>query len=129
MTTVLLASGTRSLHAYYAGDVTYAPSNSAPVPQTVQLGDSLGFRRPVSSLGTQVAGLATGDFNGDGKQDFVMANVASTITVYLGNGNGTFQTGVPYATPAAPQSLAVGDFNGDGRADHDGNYQRSPNIA
>ena len=34
-TTVLLPSGSRSLHAYYSGDSTYASSSSAPILQTV----------------------------------------------------------------------------------------------
>jgi hypothetical protein len=41
-----------------------------------------------------------GDFNGDGKLDVVTSNRGSTsITMFLGNGDGTFQTGlVPFAT-------------------------------
>jgi hypothetical protein len=42
--------------------------------------------------------IAVGDFNGDGKQDLVMAtSPTSTVTVYLGGGNGTFQAGTPYS--------------------------------
>ena len=34
-----------------------------------------------------------GDFNGDGKLDLAVANYGSnTVSVLLGNGNGTFQT-------------------------------------
>ncbi len=37
--------------------------------------------------------VATGDFNGDGNQDFVAANYdTNSVSVFLGNGDGTFQT-------------------------------------
>ena len=39
------------------------------------------------------------------------------MTVHLGNGNGTFQTGVTYTTAASPEGVALGDFNGDGKLD------------
>ena len=35
----------------------------------------------------------------------------------LGNGNGTFQTQVPYGTGTKPTSVTLGDVNGDGRLD------------
>lgn len=46
--------------------------------------------------------LATGDFNGDGNLDLFAINADATHggnsngTVFLGNGNGTFQAGVDY---------------------------------
>ena len=63
-------------------------------------------------------GMVTVDFNRDGKLDLVVANSASnTISVSLGNGNGTFRGHVDYATGNGPASVAVGDFNGDGKLD------------
>ena len=62
--------------------------------------------------------LAVGDFNGDGKPDLAVANYApGTISVLLGNGNGTFQPHVDYATGRYPESVAVADFNRDGKLD------------
>ena len=70
--------------------------------------------------------VAVGDFNNDGKLDIITVNYfgfvsASTVSVLLGNGNGTFQPAVNYGVPAGiPQSanlLAVGDFNKDGKLD------------
>ena len=64
------------------------------------------------------SGVAVGDFNKDGNMDLVVANVnANSISVLLGNGDGTFQAHVDYATGIWPESVAVGDFNGDGKPD------------
>jgi Bacterial Ig-like domain (group 3)/FG-GAP-like repeat/FG-GAP repeat len=50
------------------------------------------------------------------KLDLAVANIGS-VSVLLGNGNGTFQPAVNYATQYGPTSVAVGDFNGDGKLD------------
>ncbi len=63
-------------------------------------------------------GVAVGDFNRDGKPDLAVTNYASgTVSVLLGNGNGTFQGHVDYATGEYPEGVAVGDFNNDGNLD------------
>src|SRR5580704_2975207 len=63
-------------------------------------------------------GIVTGDFNGDGKLDLGVVNVNdSTVSILLGNGDGTFQPQVTFATGSGPGALAVGDFNGDGKLD------------
>ena len=57
------------------------------------------------------------DFNGDGKLDLAVVNNNSTISIYLGNGDGTFQPKVDYPAGVAISRLAIGDFNGDGITD------------
>ena len=64
--------------------------------------------------------VVTGDFNNDGKQDFVVRNTSpnpNTVVVYLGNGNGTFQTPKTFSTGGSGSWLIAGDFNGDGKLD------------
>jgi len=72
----------------------------------------------VFDTGANLASVATGDFNGDGKLDLAAANNGSnTVSVLLGNGDGTFQPRVDYPTGVNPGTIAVGDFNGDGKLD------------
>jgi hypothetical protein len=55
--------------------------------------------------------------NGDGKPDIVTENVAQTVSVLLGSGDGTFAAEVDFITGGNPYSLALGDLNRDGRLD------------
>src|SRR5258706_12953438 len=59
-----------------------------------------------------------GDLNGDGYPDLATANEKSnTLSVLLGNGDGTFRDRYDYGAGDNPRSLKMGDFNGDGRLD------------
>jgi hypothetical protein len=67
--------------------------------------------------------VTTADLNGDGKLDLVFSNTcgtgctANTISIFLGNGDGTFQPGLSFTVGNNPQAVGVGDFNGDGLLD------------
>src|SRR5712691_5002071 len=62
--------------------------------------------------------IAEGDFNGDGKPDLVITNYGdNSVSVLLGNGDGTFQAPRTFLVGIHPGLVAVGDFNGDGKPD------------
>src|SRR5438445_3188752 len=73
-------------------------------------------------VGTNPRSVAVGDFNGDGRLDLAVTNASSydvpgTVSVLLGNGDGTFQSALSFAAGTDAASVAVGDLNGDGRPD------------
>ena len=103
-------------------DLAIANYNSNNV--TVLLGNGAGgFTAAPGSpfpAGTQPYSVAVGDFNGDGKPDLAIANVASgNVTVLLGSGTGGFTAapGSPFDVGPYPESVVVADFNADGKLD------------
>jgi uncharacterized protein (TIGR03437 family) len=77
---------------------------------------------PIGSNFSQVSSLTIGDFNGDHKPDIAVAmspfgGETGTISIFLGNGDGTFQSASAVAIPASPISVTTADLNGDGKLD------------
>jgi hypothetical protein len=70
------------------------------------------------AVGSYPYDVKAGDFNGDTILDLVTANIGdNTVSVLLGNGDGTFQSAQTSATGIWPEYVAVGDFNEDGKLD------------
>jgi len=115
---------------YYLEVSAVASSLSSATQQQYQLTTALtSSLPPFASL--PVGGLpdsvAVADVNGDGRPDIVTANYSdNTVSVLLGNGDGTFRPdpysslGLPpgtFAVGIRPASVAVADVNGDGQLD------------
>jgi hypothetical protein len=107
-------------------DLAVADQGTAPDYRdgsvSVLLGNGDGtFQAPRSfPAGSEPTSVAVGDFNGDGTLDLAVTNfiqTSDTVSVLLGNGDGTFQVAQSYAVGIQPESVAVGDFNGDGIPD------------
>jgi hypothetical protein len=92
---------------------------SGTIPDTSSERISLDYLARVTyTTGTSPTEAHVADFNGDGKLDLVTANnSANTISVLIGNGDGTFKAKADYATGAQPWSMDVGDLNSDGKPD------------
>lgn len=80
-----------------------------------------GFAAPLRfAVGDGADGLAVGDLNGDGAADIVSANPGgsdSSVTVLLGEGDGSFGERVDYAVGADPKTLQLADMDSDGVLD------------
>lgn len=68
--------------------------------------------------------LAVGDFNEDGNLDIAVAYIAiadtlhqGAMTIFTGNGDGTFTIGTTYATDNNPHGIKAVDVNKDGHLD------------
>jgi len=112
-----------------AGDSSYTEDEKQPElnpPRWFKLSGTYGSGGQFSSQ------IVMADLNGDGHPDLLVANVCAsddncnqgtptnhaTVGVLLGNGDGTFQTTIPYDSGGFfARSLAVGDVNRDGKLD------------
>jgi hypothetical protein len=89
---------------------------------SILLGDGSGrFGAPrnfATFNGSYPISVAVGDFNGDGRQDLAVANRgAYSVSILLGNGDGTFGAATNFPTGGDLFCVVVGDFNGDGKQD------------
>jgi hypothetical protein len=95
--------------------------NEQPTPY-VFLGNGDGTFQTSKGIGQPLETLVVGDFNGDGIPDLAgttydTQNFTGTVSVLLGNGDGTFAGGSSNPLPTVASSLMTGDFNGDGKLD------------
>jgi hypothetical protein len=86
-------------------------SNSGIAPTFAAKADSTAANAPW--------GPATGDFNGDGRQDIIVTNSSSSsASVYINSGGSIPGSATStLTTGGTPRGVATGDFNGDGKTD------------
>ena len=104
-------------------DIVVANGGDGTVSVLLGKGDGTFQNQVTYAAGTNPNGVKLVDFNQDGKLDIVVGNsrTSSTsqdsVSVLLGNGDGTFQS--PTRLPADHDTYppSVGDLNGDGRPD------------
>ncbi|HZR29381.1 MAG TPA: FG-GAP-like repeat-containing protein [Terriglobales bacterium] len=90
---------------------------AAAIPFLPTTSHAGGFQTAVSyTAGSFPSFVAVGDFNGDGNPDLAVENFGGTMSVFTGNGNGTFQSATNYSV-ASPSGVVVADFTGDGKPD------------
>src|SRR5262249_46758916 len=66
----------------------------------------------INNLGP--AGVAIGDLNNDSIMDVVVTNgLANSITVLIGNGDGSFRAPVRYPVGLSPEPVIIADVNND----------------
>jgi len=82
------------------------------------------YQAPVTYFGDSgFRSVSIADFNNDGKAD-ILANAQSLtdysgeVDIFLGNGDGTFQTSKSYPSASGSVNAVIGDFNHDGILDY-----------
>jgi hypothetical protein len=113
------------------GKLDVAVTNYSGTAINVLLGNGDGtFKAPISTPSpTNPSALAAGDFNNDGKLDLALTswNDEGALTIFTGNGDGTFTVGTTYkfntwtvcnlGGGANPYWISAGDLNQDGKLD------------
>jgi hypothetical protein len=87
------------------------------------------------SAGAVPVQVVVGDFNHDGKADLAMTETAdaamtgaSTLSIFLGKGDGTFASPIAYNLGNGVAHVAAGDFNRDGKLDLAVANAGTPNV-
>ena len=100
------------------GDGAFAPTVTYPI----------GLSNGLVYVADSLPNVALGDFTGNGLDDIVTADpyiynpttqqfTTGEVSVFLGDGDGTFSPAVSYPVGNDAVFVAVGDFNGDGHLD------------
>jgi hypothetical protein len=108
-----------------APDLTVANWDSHDVSVLLGNGDGTFPTAVTYPVGSDCRSVAIGDLDGDGNRDLAVGNSKAfvspagvyVVSVLFGNGDGTFQTAVHYATGGTSRYVEIEDVNRDGDLD------------
>jgi hypothetical protein len=103
-------------------DVTIVNEDTADLRVFINRADGTGtfdrFITPPTPVGNRASPSEPADFNGDGLVDICVANINDhSVSVLLGEGDGTFAPQQTIAVGLQPRGIAVLDVDGDGDID------------
>jgi hypothetical protein len=112
-------------HLGRSGPLDVVTANPGSDTVSVLLGNGDGTFQPAVQysvgLHERPIAVAVGDFTGDGVPDLLTVDIPqakneghNSLSLLVGNPDGTFQTAVTQLLPNGPSSLAAGDFTGNG---------------
>ncbi len=114
--------GNRDLAVANSGDASIGDNGGVSV--LMGIGDGTFQAQLNFTAGRNPSGMAGGDFNGDGKGDLVVVRAGDSsvgdngdLTIFIGNGNGTFRKGAVLTPGRNPSSIATFDSNSDHKLD------------
>lgn len=108
------------------GKLDIAVANSGSNNVSILLGNGDGTFRPAENFdaGNSPSAILVGDFNGDGKLDLALfqtgdpdQSTIGSVSILLGNGDGTFRPPTNTALSVFASIVVVGDFNLDKKVD------------
>jgi CSLREA domain-containing protein len=104
-------------------DLAVVNNSSNTVSVLLGKGDGTFAHQVTYAVGNSPQGIVAADLSGDGRLDLAVTNQSQSlskpgsVSVLLGNGDGTFQNQVTYAVGIGPKAIVAGNFDGNGRLD------------
>ena len=102
-------------------DLAVTLDERVPGEVAILLGTGAGgfvVQSPTLVAGDAPRSVAVGDLNGDGVQDLAVPNWSEdTVSVFFGNGDGSFEPGPTLDVGLVPEDVVIADLDGDGAAD------------
>jgi FG-GAP-like repeat/Bacterial Ig-like domain len=115
-------------------DITSVNEDSADLRVFLNLADGTGnfapYATPTYAVGQRASPSEAADFNGDGNSDIAVANInVNSVSILLGNGDGTYAPQQSVAVGSMPRGIAVLDVDGDADPDIVNTNQASGNLS